>query len=52
MEIRLQKYLADSGVASRRKCEEFILNGEVEVNGQVVTELGTKVTEQDEVKFR
>lgn len=52
MEIRLQKYLADSGVASRRKCEEFILNGDIEVNGQVVLELGTKVTEQDEVKFR
>jgi len=52
MEIRLQKYLADSGIASRRKCEEFILNGDVEVNGQVVTELGTKVTENDEVKFR
>ena len=52
MEIRLQKYLADSGVASRRKCEEFILNGDVEVNGQVVQELGTKVTQQDEVKFR
>ena len=52
MEIRLQKYLADSGVASRRKCEEFILNGDVEVNGQVVQELGTKVTEQDEVKFK
>ena len=52
MEIRLQKYLADSGIASRRKCEEFILDGDVVVNGQVVTELGTKVTENDEVKFR
>ena len=52
MEIRLQKFLADSGVASRRKCEEFILNGDVEVNGQVVQELGTKVTGQDEIKFR
>lgn len=52
MEIRLQKYLADAGIASRRKCEEFILNGEVEVNGQVVTELGTKVNEKDEVKFK
>ena len=52
MEIRLQKYLADSGVASRRKCEEFILNGDVEVNGQVIQELGTKVTENDEVKFK
>ena len=52
MEIRLQKYLADSGVASRRKCEEFIINGDVEVNGQVIQELGTKVTENDEVKFK
>ncbi|MCI9064122.1 MAG: rRNA pseudouridine synthase [Clostridia bacterium] len=52
MEVRLQKYLADSGVASRRKCEEFILNGEVEVNGTIVDELGTKVNEKDEVKFR
>ena len=52
MEIRLQKYLADSGIASRRKCEEFILNGDVEVNGKVVTELGSKVTENDVVKFK
>lgn len=52
MEIRLQKYLADSGVASRRKCEEFILNGDVEVNGQIVQKLGTKVNENDEVKFK
>lgn len=52
MEIRLQKYLADAGIASRRKCEELILNGEVEVNGQVIRELGTKVTEKDKVKFR
>lgn len=52
MEIRLQKYLADSGVASRRKCEEFILNGDVEVNGAVITELGTKVSEKDEVRFK
>ena len=52
MEIRLQKYLADSGIASRRKCEEFILNGDVEVNGQVIQELGTKVSESDEVKFK
>lgn len=42
-EERLQKYLANSGIASRRKCEEFILDGKVSVNGKVVTELGTKV---------
>lgn len=41
--IRLQKFLANSGVASRRKCEELILDGKVSVNGQVVKELGTKV---------
>lgn len=48
-EIRLQKYMADCGVASRRKCEEIILQGKVKVNGVKVTELGTKVTEEDEV---
>lgn len=41
--IRLQKYLANSGVASRRKCEELILEGKISVNGEVVTELGTKI---------
>lgn len=40
--IRLQKFLADNGIASRRKCEEFILQGKVRVNGKVA-ELGTKV---------
>lgn len=40
---RLQKVLACAGVASRRKCEELILRGQVRVNGQVVTQLGTKV---------
>ena len=48
---RLQKYLANAGVASRRKCEELILEGKVEVNGVVVTELGTKVSEKDVVKY-
>lgn len=41
--IRLQKYLANSGVASRRKCEELILEGKVSVNGEVVQELGIKI---------
>ena len=50
-EERLQKYLASCGIASRRKCEELILQGKVTVNGQVITELGTKVTSKDEVRF-
>ncbi len=41
--IRLQKLLAQSGIASRRKCEELMLDGLVEVDGEVVTRLGTKV---------
>jgi 23S rRNA pseudouridine2605 synthase len=41
--VRLQKLLARSGVASRRRCEELMLAGEVEVDGEVVTRLGTKV---------
>ncbi len=44
---RLQKVLASSGVASRRKCEEIILAGRVAVNGEVVTVLGTKVSKKD-----
>ena len=42
-QIRLQKLLAQSGVASRRKCEELMLDGAVEVDGEIVTRLGTKV---------
>lgn len=41
--IRLQKYIADCGITSRRKAEEMILSGRVQVNGEVVMELGTKV---------
>ena len=52
MEERLQKYLANCGVASRRKCEEYILQGKVKVNGETVTELGTKInTEKDIIEF-
>ena len=52
MEVRLQKYLAEAGIASRRKCEELILNGKVLVNDVLITELGTKVnTEKDVVKY-
>ena len=50
-EERLQKFLANAGIASRRKCEELILNGKVEVNGEIVTELGTKVSDKDTVKY-
>lgn len=49
--VRLQRYLASCGVASRRKSEEFILEGRVTVNGTVARVLGTKVTSSDSVKF-
>ena len=51
MEERLQKFLANAGIASRRKCEELILDGKIEVNGAIVTEIGTKVSEKDIVKY-
>ena len=51
-EIRLQKYLAEAGIASRRKCEEYITAGRVKVNGKIINELGTKVSpEKDEIYF-
>ena len=50
--IRLNKYLANAGVCSRREADEYIQAGAVLVNGTVVTELGTKVLRSDEVKFR
>ncbi len=49
--IRLNKYLANAGVCSRREADEFITNGSVKVNGEVVTELGTKITRSDKVEF-
>ncbi|MBQ5982339.1 MAG: RNA-binding S4 domain-containing protein [Prevotella sp.] len=49
--LRLNKFLANAGVCSRREADDFILAGVVTVNGEVVTELGTKVKRTDEVKF-
>ncbi len=50
-EIRLNKYMANAGLCSRREADEYIQNGKVKVNGNVVTELGTKVTRNDVVEF-
>ena len=47
---RLQKVIASSGITSRRKAEELITAGKVKVNGEVVTELGTKVTDKDRIE--
>jgi 23S rRNA pseudouridine2605 synthase len=49
--IRLNKYLANAGVCSRREADEFIQNGVVTVNGEVIKELGTKVKRSDAVQF-
>lgn len=49
--IRLNKFLANAGICSRREADEFITAGVVSVNGEVVTELGTKIKRTDEVKF-
>lgn len=50
--IRLQKYLATQGIASRRKCEEYITQGKVKINGEIVTNLGTKVDpNKDKIEF-
>ena len=50
-ELRLNKYLANAGVCSRREADEYIQAGNVKVNGEVVTELGTKVTRKDTILF-
>ena len=53
MEERLQKYLAEKGIASRRKCEEYILQGLVKVNGTIVNQLGTKIDPtKDKITFK
>ena len=49
--IRLNKYLANAGICSRREADEYIQAGVITVNGEVITELGTKVLRTDEVKF-
>ena len=51
-QMRLQKYLAEAGIASRRKAEEYIIAGRVKVNNKIIQELGTKIDiEKDEVYF-
>ena len=49
--IRLQKYLAECGIASRRKAEEYIQEGKVQVNGKVVTELGVKINPEKDIVY-
>lgn len=50
-EVRLNKYLSNSGVCSRREADSLILAGKIKVNGDVITELGYKVTYSDEIKY-
>ncbi len=50
-EIRLQKYLAECGIASRRKAEEYIRDGKVKINGKTVTELGIKVNPNIDIVY-
>lgn len=50
-EVRLNKYMANAGICSRREADEYITSGKVKVNGQTVTELGTKISRNDVVEF-
>lgn len=50
-QVRLNKFMANSGICSRREADEFITAGKVKVNGEVVTELGTKISRNDVVEF-
>ena len=51
--MRIQKFLAEAGIASRRKCEEYITKGFVKLNGKVVTELGIKIDpKKDKIEFK
>ena len=49
--IRLNKFIANSGVCSRREADEYITSGLISVNGQIITELGTKIQSSDDVRF-
>lgn len=50
--MRLQKFLAESGITSRRKAEELIIKGKIKVNGEVIKRLGTKIDEiRDQIKY-
>ena len=49
--IRLNKYISNSGVCSRREADVLIAEGKIKINNKVVTTLGTKVTEQDQVVY-
>ena len=49
--MRLNKYLAKSGIASRRKCDQFIENGKIMINGETVTNFGYRVKSDDIVTF-
>jgi 23S rRNA pseudouridine2605 synthase len=49
--VRLNKFIANSGVCSRREADEYIQNGEISVNGEVVTVLGTKVQPADDIRW-
>jgi len=51
-QIRLNRFIANSGLCSRRDADEHIKNGLITVNGQVVTDLGTKVSQNDDVRFK
>ncbi|MGB5824183.1 MAG: pseudouridine synthase [Proteocatella sp.] len=50
--MRLNKYIAEAGITSRRKADELIKNGDIEINGEITTELGIDVKENDIVKYR
>ncbi len=50
-EIRLNKYMANAGICSRREADEYIQAGKVKVNGETVTELGTKISRNDVVEY-
>src|SRR3989338_4215886 len=52
MEVRIQKYLSEAGICSRRKGEEYITQGLIKINGKVITELGTKIdTSKDKIEL-